>query len=184
MKLMFFSDVHGSFEAMEMLLARISEFAPDAVVMLGDALYHGPRNPLPSGYSPPEAAKRLNLLKKTIVAVRGNCDAEVDQLLLEFPIMADYSTILTETARFFLTHGHLWSAENPPPLPDGTVFASGHTHIPKLEKLANGLIAFNPGSIALPKGGNPASYGIFDGKELAVCELATGRPMMRDALTG
>jgi len=178
MRLLFFSDVHGSPEAMEMLLARIDDFAPDATALLGDALYHGPRNALPSGYAPPEAVKLLNRLKKSIVAVRGNCDAEVDQMLLEFPIMADHSTILTPSARFFLTHGHLWSAENPPPLPNGTVFASGHTHLPRIEKLANGLIAFNPGSVALPKGGNPPSYGTFDGNELAVRELATGKPFM------
>lgn len=179
MKLLFFSDVHGSPEAMELLLARLEEFAPDATVLLGDALYHGPRNPLPHGYSPPEVVKLLNRLKKSITAVRGNCDAEVDQMLLEFPIMADCSTILTSSARFFLTHGHLWSAENPPPLPEGTVFASGHTHMPRLEKLNNGLIAFNPGSIALPKGGHPASYGTSDGNGLAVRELVTGKAMLQ-----
>ncbi|MEA4861686.1 MAG: phosphodiesterase [Victivallaceae bacterium] len=178
MKILFFSDVHGSPEAMKILLARVKEFAPETTVLLGDALYHGPRNPLPAGYAPPEAVKLLNRLKNSIVAVRGNCDAEVDQLLLEFPIMADYSTILTPRARFFLTHGHLWTADAPPPLPENTVFAGGHTHIPRLEKLDNGLIAFNPGSIALPKGGNPPSYGTFDGRELTVRELATGKPML------
>jgi putative phosphoesterase len=115
----------------------------------------------------------LNIYKKKIIAVRGNCDSEVDQMMLEYPIMSDYSTVWADGQRFFLTHGHIWNGENVPPVTDGTILAHGHTHIPVLEQ-KNGLIIFNPGSIAIPKQENLPTYGIWDNGILSVRTLKDG----------
>ena len=179
MKILFFSDVHGSPESLRTLWTQKERLCPDQLVLLGDALYHGPRNPLRPDYAPPAVVPLLNAEKERIIAVRGNCDSEVDQMLLEVPIMADFSTLFADGWKFFLTHGHHWNPAVPPPVGKGTVLAYGHTHLPQLEKLENGLFAFNPGSISLPKGGNPASFGWFDGGVLQVLELESGREMMR-----
>ncbi len=173
MKILFFSDVHGCSEPLEALTAHIDELEADAAVMLGDALYHGPRNPLREDYAPQTAVTLLNSMKTKIIAVRGNCDCEVDQMLLEFPMTAPCAHLLADGRRFFLTHGHSITPDAPPALPPGSVFAYGHTHIMQLEKHGN-LILFNPGSVSLPKGGNPATFGFFDGAELTVRELKNG----------
>lgn len=182
MKLLFFSDVHGSPESVELLERQIESSSPDLLVLLGDALYHGPRNPLRPDYAPPRVVELLNRRKEQLVAVRGNCDSEVDQMLLEFPLMSDYSTLLIDGVRFFLTHGHLWNPRQLPPLPAGTVFAYGHTHLPQLERLGNGRIAFNPGSISLPKGGNPPSFGFYEDGRLSVRDLRTAAEMLQLSL--
>ena len=174
MKILFFSDVHGVPQALERLWRHADRLRPDALALLGDALYHGPRNGVPPDYDTCRTAELLNERREQIVAVRGNCDSEVDQQLLAFPIMADFSEVLTETARFFLTHGHRWNAANPPPRPAGTVLAHGHTHLPENRLLGNGLRIFNPGSIALPKGGFPPTFGFFDGAELSIFRLDDG----------
>lgn len=161
MKLLFFSDVHGGSQSLQLLIQRIEEINPDQLILLGDALYHGPRNPLKDEYAPKDASQLLNTLKEKIIAVRGNCDSEVDQMLLEFPIMSEYSMLLVDGVKFFLSHGHHWNPETPPPAGTGDVIAYGHTHIPDLRKLDNGLIAFNPGSLSLPKGGSVAGFGLF-----------------------
>lgn len=179
MKLMFASDIHGSLPATERVLELFAQSGAQWLVILGDVLNHGPRNALPEGYAPAKVAERLNEVAHKVIAVRGNCDSEVDQMLLEFPIMADFSTLFADGWKFFLTHGHHWNPAVPPPVGKGTVLAYGHTHLPQLEKLENGLFAFNPGSISLPKGGNPASFGWFDGGVLQVLELENGREMMR-----
>ena len=166
MKLLFFSDVHGVPSTLERLFEHADELKPDLMVLLGDALYHGPRNGVPGWYDPQKTAALLNSRREQILAVRGNCDADVDQFLIKFPIMADFSEILTENARFFVTHGHLWNATNVPPVPRGTILAHGHTHIPELKRLECGLTIFNPGSVALPKGCSPRSFGYFDGQSL------------------
>lgn len=184
MKILFFSDVHGSPESVALLLDRIARFAPDHLVLLGDALYHGPRNPLRPDYAPPAVVEQLNSLKSRITAVRGNCDSEVDQMLLEFPIMADYSTLLAGNRRFFLTHGHLWNPGNPPPLEPGNVLACGHTHIPLLERGKHGIIAFNPGSISLPKGGSDPAYGVFEDDTLQIRALRNGEALKEMRLNG
>ena len=173
MKILFFSDSHGSTEALGNLTLRIAAEKPDVIVMLGDALYHGPRNALPGQYDAKKAADMLNIYKKKLIAVRGNCDSEVDQMMLEYPIMADYSTILTDGKRIFLTHGHIWNAGNPPPVTDGTVLAHGHTHIPVLEQ-TNGLVIFNPGSIAIPKQNNLPTYGMWENGTLSIRDLKDG----------
>ena len=118
MKLLFFSDIHGVPETLRQLFDRADELQPDRLIMLGDALYHGPRNGIPGFYAPDKVAAMLNSRKEKIMAVRGNCDSEVDQMLLQFPIMADYAELLVENQRFFLTHGHLWNAEKMPQLPE------------------------------------------------------------------
>jgi len=173
MKILFFSDVHGSVAAVERLLEHARALQPDLLALLGDVLYHGPRNHLPGVYDPAAVAEMLNAHADRIVAVRGNCDAEVDQLLLRFPIMADYLIIQDEKVRFFLTHGHLYIPDRPPALAGVTVFASGHTHVPTLEKRA-GVVAFNPGSISLPKGGSAAGFGMYDGSQLELRCLEDG----------
>ena len=174
MKLLFFSDVHGVPSTLERLFEHASELKPDLMVLLGDALYHGPRNGVPGWYDPQKVADLLNAHKEQILAVRGNCDADVDQFLLQFPIMSDFSEIITDSARFFVTHGHLWNAANVPPVPRGTVLAHGHTHIPEIRSLPEGVTLFNPGSISLPKRNFPPSFGFFDGKKLTVRRLEDG----------
>ncbi len=182
MKVLFFSDVHGSPESLELLEGRISELRPELLVLLGDALYHGPRNPLRPDYAPQRAAAWLNARRHELIAVRGNCDCEVDQMMLEFPIMADYSHLLLDGRRFFLTHGHHWNPQQLPPLPEGAIFAYGHTHLPQLARLPDGAVAFNPGSISLPKGGNPPSFGFHDAERLSVRRLESGETMMEMGL--
>ena len=108
----------------------------------------------------------LNARKDKIVAVRGNCDAEVDQMMFEFPMMADYAVLEAGKETFFLTHGHLWNEYRLPPLGMGTVLAHGHTHVPELKRLACGISIFNPGSVSLPKGGSQRGFGYFDGENL------------------
>ncbi len=176
MKVMFFSDVHGCTESLEKLSCQMDILKPDMLVLLGDALYHGPRNPLKADYAPPAAVEFLNSWSRNIMAVRGNCDSEVDQMMLNFPMMCEYSQLAVERRRFFLTHGHIWNPERPPQLPAGTVLAYGHTHIYQLGKV-NNLVAFNPGSISLPKSGNPATFGFYADGILSVRELDSGNTL-------
>lgn len=166
MKIAFVSDIHGVPSTLEAALKVIETLEPDRIVLLGDLLYHGPRNGVPDFYDPVKVARILNGVKDRLVAVRGNCDAEVDQMMFEFPMMSDYALLDAGTERFFLTHGHLWNEWKLPPVGMGTVLAHGHTHIPELKKLDCGLTIFNPGSISLPKGGSSRSFGFFDGQEL------------------
>ncbi len=168
MKILFISDIHGVPGTLEKVFLHAEALNPERIVLLGDALYHGPRNGVPGVYDPVKVVEMLNARRENIIAVRGNCDAEVDQMLLIFPLMADFSELVTENRRFFLTHGHLWNAGNLPPVPAGTVLAHGHTHLPVLETLSGGVMIFNPGSISLPKGGNPQTFGFFDGEKLSI----------------
>lgn len=172
MKLLFVSDIHGVPAALKKFLAAAEKLAHNRIVLLGDALYHGPRNGVPPLYDPKEVAALLNAHKSEMVAVRGNCDSEVDQMMLEFPVMADFAEILTPQARFFVTHGHRWNEKNLPPLPAGTILVHGHTHIPVLKELEDsGITVFNPGSISLPKGGHAPSFGYYDGGKLQIVPL-------------
>ena len=166
MKIAFMSDIHGVPSALKVALSAAEALGFDRLVLLGDLLYHGPRNGVPSFYDPEEVARMLNAYKDRIVAVRGNCDAEVDQMMFEFPMMSDYALLDASTETFFLTHGHLWNEHVLPPLGMGTVLAHGHTHIPEKRRLDCGLTIFNPGSVALPKGGSSRSFGYFDGEAL------------------
>ena len=177
MKIIFCSDIHGMATTLQRFLQHMEQLSPDKLIILGDVLYHGPRNGVPSLYDPPQVVKLLNAKKNLISAVRGNCDAEVDQMLLEFPIMSDYAELLCEEKQFFLTHGHLWNENRLPPLSSGAVLAHGHTHIPVNKTLPNGITIFNPGSLSLPKEGMPQSFGFYDGKVLTVRKLDDGSIM-------
>lgn len=170
MKLMFISDVHGSLYWLNKVLEKAAEEKPEQMVFLGDFLYHGPRNPLPDGYDPAEVANTLNRYKHQIIAVRGNCDSEVDQMLIEFPMMADYAMLYHEGRRIYVTHGHGFSIDCLPPLEENDVFIQGHTHIPVADR-KDGVVVLNPGSIALPKENNPHSYGILEHGEFLVKDM-------------
>lgn len=166
MRILFISDIHGVPSALEAALAAGDSLGFDKIALLGDVMYHGPRNGVPDYYDPVRVAELLNVRKDCIVAVRGNCDAEVDQMLLDFPIMSDYALLDAGGEAFFLTHGHVWNERHLPPLGTGTVLAHGHTHVPELKRLDCGVTIFNPGSVSLPKGGASRSFGYFDGTEL------------------
>ncbi|MCS3463104.1 MULTISPECIES: phosphodiesterase [Citrobacter] len=170
MKLMFASDIHGSLPATERVLELFAQSGARWLVILGDILNHGPRNALPQGYAPAQVADRLNALASRIIAVRGNCDSEVDQMLLDFPITAPWQQVLMDNQRLFLTHGHLYGPENLPALNAGDVLIYGHTHLPVAEKRGD-IYHFNPGSVSIPKGGFTASYGILDDNVLSVMAL-------------
>ena len=169
MKLFIVSDIHGSLEDLKKVLALFEKEKADKLVLLGDLLYHGPRNPLPEGYNPKEVATLLNSYKDKIIAVRGNCDAEVDQMVLEFPMRADYSELFIDGHRFFITHGHLYNEDHLPMLNEGDIFMYGHFHKPTAKK-ENGIVIFNPSSISLPKAG-VKSFGIYENNELKIVSL-------------
>lgn len=150
MKLMFASDIHGSVLWCEKMLDVYKREKPQKLCLLGDILYHGPRNDLPEGHAPKEVIKLLNPLKNELICVRGNCDAEVDQVVFEFPVLADHAILYADNFEIFLSHGHYHNPQNPPPLPKGSVMINGHTHIPDY-KLVNGIHCLNSGSVSLPK---------------------------------
>ena len=152
MKLIIASDIHGSAYWCGKLVELIEAENPDKVVLLGDLLYHGPRNDLPRDYAPKAVIPMLSALKDRILAVRGNCEAEVDQMVLPFNCMADYALLDCGTT-MYLTHGHHANPDNLPPLVPGSVFLSGHTHV-KLDKMVGGIRCLNPGSVSIPKDGS------------------------------
>lgn len=164
------SDIHGCFPALEKALHHAQQFSPDYYFLLGDILNHGPRNPVPEGYAPPLVAERLNALRTQIIAVRGNCDSEVDQMLLQFPCLAPHNQLLLDTRRWFITHGHLYDAEALP-LVAGDVLLSGHTHVAGIEQDANGVYHVNPGSITFPRNGAEPSYAIYQHGTLSIIGL-------------
>lgn len=166
MKIIFLSDIHGVPSALEAALAAADTLEYDRIVLLGDLLYHGPRNGVPNFYDPVKTSQILNSRKDKIIAVRGNCDAEVDQMMFEFPMMSDYAIVDARNEVFFCTHGHLWNERCLPPIGMGSVLVHGHTHIPESKRLAPSLALFNPGSVSLPKGGSSRSFGYYDGHEL------------------
>ena len=170
MKLVIASDIHGSAAWCRRLMDVIERESPDNVVLLGDLLYHGPRNPLPDGYAPSEVASMLNGIAEQILAVRGNCDSEVDQMVLDFPCMADSTVVFDGTRRLFCTHGHVFDPANPPKLAAGTTFLSGHTHV-KVNEERDGLLFLNPGSVSLPKDGSH-SYAIYENGQFELRVLA------------
>ena len=161
MKWMFASDIHGSaYYCRKMLEAYQAEEA-GRLILLGDILYHGPRNDLPKEYAPKEVIAMLNPMKNEICAVRGNCEAEVDQMVLDFPVMADYALILYGERHLYATHGHIYNENNLPPLKNGDILIHGHTHVLKAEKREDYTL-LNPGSVSIPKEGNPPSYAILE----------------------
>lgn len=182
MKLMFASDIHGSLPATERVLELFAQSGAQWLVILGDVLNHGPRNALPEGYAPAKVAERLNEVAHKVIAVRGNCDSEVDQMLLHFPITAPFAQVLLPNQRLFITHGHLFNPEKLPPLASHDVLIFGHTHLPVAE-YRDGLYFFNPGSVSIPKGGFQASYGMLDDGVLSVHALNNDRVIAQVAIT-
>ena len=179
MKLLFFSDIHGMASALEQLLVHVERLRPDRMILLGDVLYHGPRSEAAAPYDPSRAAAMLNAHKDMLLAVRGNCDAEVDQMLLKFPIMSDYAEILCDGQGFFLTHGHKWNEAHLPETAAGPILVHGHTHVPEYKKTERGMRIFNPGSISLPRAGFPPSFGFYDHGDLSVRRLDDGGVLIR-----
>lgn len=169
MKWMIISDIHGSYDDLKKVMEIYEEEKMEKLIILGDILYHGPRNPLPEGYQPQKVIKLLNQYKDKIMAVRGNCDAEVDQMVLEFPMRGDYSELYADGYRFFLTHGHLYDETHLPMLHSGDIFMYGHFHKPVLKK-ENGIVLLNPSSISLPKAGQK-SFGVYEDGELKIVTL-------------
>lgn len=151
------SDIHGSAHFTEILLKRIAEEGAEGVILLGDLLYHGPRNKLPEGHDPARCADLLNSIEPRVFAVRGNCEAEVDQWLIRFPVMAEYCLIECGGHLMYVTHGHQIRWDEPLPLAKGDIVLAGHTHVPSCEE-RGGLIYMNPGSVAMPKEDSPRSY--------------------------
>lgn len=153
MKLLIASDIHGSAYYCRKLMEQMEQEQPDKLILLGDLLYHGPRNDLPRDYAPKQVIPMLSAKADRILAVRGNCEAEVDQMVLPFPCMADYAVLLVDGVTFYLTHGHHYNPDHLPPLEAGSVFLSGHTHV-KMDELRNGVRCLNPGSVSIPKDGS------------------------------
>ncbi len=162
MKIMIASDLHGDLEAVRTLLARFEEEGAERLVLLGDILYHGPRNDLPAGYNPKGVIAALNPLKDQILCVRGNCDAEVDQMVLDFPITAEWETMPSGKGLVYFTHGHHYDEAQPMPMGENDVLVHGHTHVAGLTYCRDGQPCLNPGSVSIPKNGTPPSYIIWE----------------------
>ena len=163
MKFVIASDIHGSAFWCEKLMAVIGEVKPDQILLLGDLLYHGPRNDLPRDYAPKKVIPMLSAYKDKIICVRGNCEAEVDQMVLPFSCMADCALVSADGLTLYLTHGHHHSPDNLPPLAEGSVFLSGHTHV-KLDEVKNGIRCLNPGSVSIPKDGSHSCLVLDNGE--------------------
>ncbi len=170
MKWLIASDIHGSAYWCERLMKAFEDEKADRLILLGDLLYHGPRNDLPREYNPKAVIPMLNEKKDIIMAVRGNCEAEVDQMVLQFPVLADYALLPVNDRLVFITHGHVFNERNLPPMKDGDILLHGHTHIPVCKEIGQ-FIYMNPGSVSIPKPEQPHSYmtleaGLFIWKDL------------------
>jgi len=170
MKFLIASDIHGSAYYCRFLLEAYDREEADRLLFLGDILYHGPRNDLPREYEPKKVIGMLNGRKNDILCVRGNCDTEVDQMVLDFPILADYAIVSEGGIVIYATHGHLYHPGHPLPMCEGGILLNGHTHIPKCKEYGN-YIYMNPGSVSIPKEGSWHGYmtlenGIFAWKDM------------------
>ena len=172
MKIIFASDIHGSAYWAKELLDAFHHEQADKLVLLGDLLYHGPRNDLPATYAPKAVIELLNANRDKIITVRGNCDTEVDQMVLNFPILADYAYLYLDGLTVFATHGHHHNTQTPPPLREGEILLHGHTHVLKCEEFGNRNFYLNPGSIALPKENNPRTYMVYENRTFTVKDLS------------
>ena len=165
MKLLIASDIHGSAEHCEQLFSAWEREKPDKILLLGDCLYHGPRNHLPEDYDTKRTMEVLNSLKSHIISVRGNCDSEVDQMVLEFPVLSDYCVLAEGTQAIYATHGHIYNEQKLPPLHFGDILLHGHTHVPKcVVHETEQYICMNPGSVSIPKEESWHGYMIWEGK--------------------
>ena len=171
MKWMIASDLHGSAYYCRKMLEAFEREGADRLFLLGDLLYHGPRNDLPREYAPKEVIPLLNGKKEKLLCVRGNCDAEVDQMVLEFPVLADYAVLPVGQRLIYVTHGHIYHVKNLPPLAPGDVLLHGHTHVPAWTEFGQGNLYLNPGSVSIPKEDSPHSYMTLEGNTMRWKEL-------------
>lgn len=171
MKWMIASDLHGSAYYCRKMLEALEREGADRLFLLGDLLYHGPRNDLPREYAPKEVIPLLNGKKEKLLCVRGNCDAEVDQMVLEFPVLADYAVLSVGRRLIYATHGHIYHVKNLPPLAPGDVLLHGHTHVPAWIEFGQGNLYLNPGSVSIPKENSPHSYMTLEGNTMQWKEL-------------
>ncbi len=171
MKWMIASDLHGSAYYCRKMLEAFEQEGADRLFLLGDLLYHGPRNDLPREYAPKEVIPLLNGKKEKLLCVRGNCDAEVDQMVLEFPVLADYAVLPVGQRLIYATHGHIYHVKNLPPLAPGDVLLHGHTHVPAWTEFGQGNLYLNPGSVSIPKENSPHSYMTLEGNTMQWKEL-------------
>ena len=170
MKLMIASDIHGSAYYCQKMIDAFHQQNADKLLLLGDILYHGPRNDLPKDYNPKAVIEMLNPLRDKLMCVRGNCDCEVDQMVLDFPVLADYAMLYVDGVTIFATHGHTHNCDNLPPLNKGDILLHGHTHIPVLKDMGS-YTYINPGSVSIPKEGSDHSYMIMDNGEFSFFSL-------------
>lgn len=182
MRYMIASDIHGSAYYCRKVLEAFEASGACRLILLGDLLYHGPRNELPREYEPKQVFAMLNAYKDRIWAVRGNCDSEVDQMVLQFPMLADYAVLALNGKTIYATHGHIYNEEHLPPLQPQDALLFGHIHLP-VARAAGDHYLLNPGSAALPKGGNPASFAILDGDVFAIYDF-DGNEIARIRLNG
>ncbi|MDO4521657.1 MAG: phosphodiesterase [Eubacteriales bacterium] len=182
MKIFFASDIHGSSYYCKKMIEAYHREGAGRLFLLGDILYHGPRNDLPKEYAPKQVIAMLNPMKQEISAVRGNCDTEVDQMVLEFPILADYALLEQDGIRLYATHGHVFHEKNLLPMMAGDVLVHGHTHIYEAKRVKDQWI-LNPGSVSIPKGGNPPTYAVL---ECGVFQVKTleGDVLLEQKLSG
>ena len=165
MKLFIASDIHGDISTARAVADAYKSSGADRLVLLGDLLYHGPRNDLPIGYAPKRVIELLNSVSDELLCVRGNCDTEVDAMVLSFPIMADYGFISNGGIRAYITHGHKFDRSNPPPMKEGEVLIHGHTHVSGAWEFGKGNLCLNPGSVSIPKEETPAGFIIWEDRE-------------------
>lgn len=168
MRLLIASDIHGDLDSMKKVLEAFEGEGAERLLLLGDLLYHGPRNDLPATYAPKAVIELLNANKNNIMTVRGNCDTEVDQMVLTFPILADYIYLSLDGLGIFATHGHHHNTQTPPPLRKGEILLHGHTHVLKCEEFGDENFYLNPGSAALPKENNPRTYMVYENRRFTV----------------
>ena len=171
-RFMIASDLHGDAECVSLLLERYRESGAEKLILLGDILYHGPRNDLPSGYAPKKVIELLNDVKDELLCVRGNCDTEVDAMVLKFPILADYAYISCDGLSFFATHGHNFDLNRLPPMKEGEILLHGHTHVPTVTPFGNNNLYVNPGSVSIPKEASKKSYILYENRRLSFCDLS------------
>ena len=165
------SDLHGDVHSAERLAEIYRTSGAERLILLGDLLYHGPRNDLPDGYDPRGVIAVLSALKEDILCVRGNCDTEVDQMVLPFPILADYAYLSADGLHIFATHGHRFNTETPPPLQKGDILLHGHTHVPAAIEFGENNLYLNPGSVSIPKADSAKSYLLYEDRRFTFYTL-------------
>nr|WP_288826034.1 phosphodiesterase [uncultured Clostridium sp.] len=170
MKYMIASDIHGSAYYCRKLIDAYKNSGAERLILLGDILYHGPRNDLPKEYAPKEVISMLNSYKEQIYNVRGNCDTEVDQMVLEFPVLSDYALFVIDGLTIYATHGHIYNKEHLIPMKKGDILLHGHTHILTAE-ISGDITILNPGSVSIPKGGNPPTYALLEDRNFRIMDF-------------